>query len=117
MSSMQGTVINIEPTRTILRDTSNRCIVHLANSEVAQFIIMNRTQCQTLSRLQELQAQTGGAGYAIRTLPELAMAMRSADLPSDSDSDTEEASGAPCNGTAAVAAAMVQTGPGPAFAC
>ncbi|PRW50874.1 mechanosensitive ion channel isoform A [Chlorella sorokiniana] len=113
---VEGTVINIEPTRTILRDTSNRCIVHLANSEVAQFIIMNRTQCQTLSRLQELQAQTGGAGYAIRTLPELAMAMRSAELPSDSDSDTEEASGAPCNGTAAVAAAMVQTGPGPAFA-
>lgn len=31
---MQGTVINIEPTRTILRDANNRCIVHLANSEV-----------------------------------------------------------------------------------
>lgn len=57
-----------------------------------------------------LQAQTGGAGYAIRTLPELAMAMRSAEMLSDSDSDGEQQRGAPCNGTAE------QAGPGPAFA-
>lgn len=94
-------MINIEPTRTILRDTNNRCIVHLANSEVgawplegcqpllctspsicsrvdhshssphfsplqvAQFIILNRTQCRTLSRLQELQAR-GFLGWCVQ---------------------------------------------------
>lgn len=121
---------------------------------MAQFIIKNHTQCQTLSRLQELQvgaagargglakpavpahgaaaaasaaacalwlcvrplslhgpalpnahlpgvsphqAQTRGTGLAVRTLPELAIAMRSADAMSgsDSDSDSKEDSGAP----------------------
>ena len=66
--------------------------------------------------VSHLQAQTGGAGSAIRTLPELAMAMRSADIPSGSDSDGEERqSSAPSNGTGAAAAAA-QTEPGPAFA-
>ena len=45
---LQGTVINIEPTRTILRDTTNRCIVHLANSEVGgcwRSALCRRTPC------------------------------------------------------------------------
>jgi len=69
-------VLNIEPTRTILRDDATGCIVHISNADVAEFIIKNYTQSRNLARLQLLQEQAGlptagpaegaavGGGYA-----------------------------------------------------
>lgn len=53
-------MLNIEPTRTILRDEASGTIVHISNAAVSEFIIRNTTQCRTLSRLQELQARLAG---------------------------------------------------------
>lgn len=54
-------VLNIEPTRTILRDADSGCVVHVSNSDISQFIIKNYTQCRNLRRLEELQVGVGGS--------------------------------------------------------
>ncbi|KAI3427153.1 hypothetical protein D9Q98_007090 [Chlorella vulgaris] len=71
---VSGTVLNIEPTRTILLDDENGCIVHISNNGITDYIIRNYTQSRKLSRLQELQAASAiGRG---RTTQELVLAIR-----------------------------------------
>ncbi|KAL4855281.1 putative MscS family protein [Chlorella vulgaris] len=71
---VSGTVLNIEPTRTILLDDKNGCIVHISNNGITDYIVRNYTQSRKLSRLQELQAASAiGRG---RTTQELVLAIR-----------------------------------------
>ena len=50
-------MLNIEPTRTILRDDTSGCIVHVNNADVATYVIKNFTQV----RVAALPAVVGAA--------------------------------------------------------
>lgn len=77
-----GTVLSIEPTRTILWDAGTDCIIHINNADVSDFIIRNYTQNRNLSRLQELQAGSMDRPSLPSSIPpeELALATRTGEF-------------------------------------
>ncbi|KAL4430047.1 hypothetical protein ABPG77_004417 [Micractinium sp. CCAP 211/92] len=82
---VEGEVLNIEPTRTILLDRASGCIVHVKNADVSEYIIKNFTQSRNLARLQELQAANallGSTPATELTAPELALAIRTGEFSS-----------------------------------
>ncbi|EFN56554.1 expressed protein [Chlorella variabilis] len=88
-----GTVLNIEPTRTILLDESSGCIVHVSNSDIGDYIIKNASQYRALTRLQGQQAAGGADGSPTRTMQELVRAMRSTSSLSYDGEEAQERGG------------------------